>query len=234
MLEPLLVEYYKKSYEESYRTLRGKIEAKLRGKDTNSSYRSMLIDNLEDLVLTVIFRLISINSKSLAEKGERIRNPELMAYKITELVYLEELRDIRKRLKERPIDDNGSEKKPLQIPQPTGDEVQAIMNDIVRECYTASLNRLPSESRDLFLAYYPNVKLDSQELVSRRKRLANEEAGMTQRQVQSRTPEQEDRILNNLQSKVNKLRKIHVEEFVKKCVEAKRSRHTRLHYLSQQ
>jgi len=234
MLEPLLVGFYNKSYEESYHILRDKIEAKLRSKDININYRSMFIDDLEDLILTVIFRLISVNNKSITEKGERIRNPELMAYKITELVYLEELREIRKRLQDRPIDDNGSDKKTLQIPQPTGDEIQAIMNDIVQECYNACLKRLPSDSRNLFLSYYPNIKLDSKELVARRKQLANEEANMTQTRAQNQTPEQEDRIINNLQSKVNKLRKIHVEEFVKKCVEAKGSWHTRLNYLSQQ
>lgn len=233
LLESLLVRHYKKSYEESYQILRKKIEAKFLGKDTNIKYRAMLIDNLEDLVQTVILRLVAINSKSLAEKKEAIRNPELMAYKITELVYLEELRQIRKRLTELAIDDESPEKKALPLSQPASDEIEAIIKEIIQECYDACVESLPVESKDLFLAYYPNIILDPKELVARRKQLAQEEAEMTPAQAQGRTPEQEARTINNLQSKVNKLRKSHVEECVRKCVEAKQSRHVRLNYLSQ-
>jgi hypothetical protein len=235
MFEQLLVTYYKKSYEESYQILRGKIKVIFRSKDTNRKYRSILIADLEDLTLAVIFRLMSINSKSLKEKGERIRDLESMVNKIADFVYKEELRAIRKRLNEQPIDKNDSESKTLSIAQrKIDDEIQTIKNEIVRKCYEACVEKLPAESKALLRAYYPNVILTPKELVVMRKRLANEAAGLTQAQAQSQTPRQEARTLNNLQSKVNKLRKRLIEECVRECVAAKEARHLRLNYLKQQ
>jgi hypothetical protein len=234
MFEQLLVKYYEKSYEESYQILREKINLIFRSKDTNKKYRPILIADLEDLTLTVIFRLISINDKSLREKGERIRDLELMANKIADFVYREELRVIRKRSNEQPIDKNDFNSKSLLIPQLVDDEIQATKKEIIRKCYEACIEKLPAESKALFQAYYPNDVLTPKELVARRKRLANEVAGLTEAQAQTQTPRQEARTLNNLQSKVNKLRKRHIEECVRECVEAKASRHPRLNYLNEQ
>lgn len=234
MLEPLLTDYYGKSYEESYQLLRKSIEARFRSKDTNSKYRAILLDELEDLILTVILRLLSISSKSLNKKGERIRNPELMSSRIADFVYQEELRAIRKRLNETPIDEDDSEGKAPPIGQAIDGEIQAIENEIMRKCYAQCLGDLPAHIAAVFRAYYPDAVLDAGELVAVRKRLANEEAGLTEAQAQSQTPEQQARTLNNLQSKVNKWRKTHVEECVKKCVEECESRHPRLNYLREQ
>jgi hypothetical protein len=234
MFEPLLVGYYEKSYEESYQLLRNKIEGRLRGKDTNSRYRQMLFDNLEDLILTVIFRLISINSRSLLEKGERIRDLPAMVNRITDFVYYEELRAIRKRLGDQPVDGNDSENTFPPIPQPVDNEIQAIKNEMILQCYEACMKRLSADNKAVFRAYYPAVILDPKTLAARRKRLASEEAGMMQEQSGSRTPEEEGRILNNLQSKVNKLRKTHVEDCVKACVESNAAQDPRLNYLEEQ
>jgi ribosomal protein L30/L7E len=234
MLEPLLVDYYRKPYQESYQLLRRKIEANFRGKDTNSKYMSIFIDDLEDLISTVILRLVSINSKSLKEKGERIRDLESMVNKITDYVYREELRAIRKRLKEQLIDENDPENKTPSLPQPIDDEIQTIRSEIIKRCYEDCVERLPAKIKDVFRAYYPKTRLDPKELVATRRRLATEVAGMTLAQSQRLTPEQAERTLNNLQSKVNKWRRSHIEECVKKCVEAKESQHPRLNYLNQQ
>jgi hypothetical protein len=182
----------------------------------------------------VIFRLISINSKSLKEKGEKIRDLELMANKITDFVYREELRIIRKHLDERPIDNNDSESKTLLVSQPIDDEIQTIKSELLRKCYETCVERLPAHNKEVFLTYYPDTRLAPGELIARRKRLANEVAGLTQAQAQRQTPEQAERTLNNLQSKVNKWRKSYIEECVKKCIEAEVSRHPRLNYLNQQ
>jgi chorismate mutase len=228
-----VVDYYKKPYEESYQLLRKKLAAKFRGKDTNSKYSSILLGDLEDLILTVIFRLISINSK-LLKKGERIQDLELMANRIADFVYQEELRAIRKRLDEPPLNENDPESKTPPIPQRVDDEIQAIKGEITRKCYEICVERLPADNRRIFQDYYPNVALDPKQLVARRKRLANEVAGLTPAQAERQTPEQEERTLNNLQSKVNKWRKTYIEQCVKKCIEAEASRHPRLNYLNQQ
>jgi hypothetical protein len=232
MLEPLLVEHYKKTYEESYELLRRKIQSSFRGKDINSKYRSILINDLEYLVLTVILRLISINSKSLMVKGERIRDLEAMVNKITDLVYREELKSIRKRLVEQPIDESNPASNTPPIPQSIDDEIQAIKKEIIQDCYDACVDNLSDSKKAIFRAYYRNDISDSKELIAARKRLANEVAGLTPAQSQSQTPKQEIRILNNLQSQVNKWRKSTIEDCVKKCVEVKISQHQRLNYLS--
>jgi DNA-directed RNA polymerase specialized sigma24 family protein len=233
-LEPLLAGHYRKTYEESYQILKGKIEAKLRGKDTNAAYRPMLLDSLEDLVQIVLFRLASINDRLLRESGEPVRDPELMAYKITERVYSEELKKLQRRLNELPIDAPRPGQGPLPLPQPASSGVQAAIAEIIQDCYDACLEKMSAEARRLFLAYYPDTGLDPQELTARRKRLAFEEAGLTQAQAQRLTPAEEGRIVNNLQSKVNKLRKGHVEDCVRECTEAQKARDTRLSYLAQQ
>jgi hypothetical protein len=232
MLERLLVGHYGKPYEESHRILARKLEKKFRTKNTDVKYRSMFFDKVEDLVEAVIFRLAGINRKSLQEKGEMIRDPELMSYKIAELVYREERRKITSRLGDLPIDDDHREGRPLALPQPVTAEAESIVNEIIQECYDACVDKLPVEARQVFTAYYPKVKLDPQELKARRRRLANEQAGVGQ--TQSLTPEEEYRIINNLQSKVNKLKKNEVEKCVVSCTEDKSSRHVRLNFLSQQ
>lgn len=231
MLERLLVGHYGKPYEESHRILARKLEKKFRTKNTDVKYRSIFFDKVEDLVEAVIFRLACINSKSLREKGEMIRDPELMSYKIAELVYREERRKITSRLGDLPLDVHG-EGMPLVLPQPAAAEAESILNEIIQACYDACVDILPAEARKVFTDYYPKVKLDPQELKARRRRLAYEQAGVGQ--TQSLTPEEEDRIINNLQSKVNKLKKNEIEKCVVSCTEDKSSRHMRLNFLSQQ
>lgn len=233
-LEALLVGYYQKPYEESYQILSKKVEARLLSKQINIKYRALLINDLEDLIQAVFYRLASVNSESLTKTGEEIRNPELMAYRITGFVFREKMKEIRKRLKEQSIDDDDSEKKPIQLRQSTSHQVQAIIEEIIQECYDACLESLRTGIRDIFQSYYPKIQLEAKELVARRRRLAIEKAGLTEAQAQSQTPEQEHRIINNLQKNVHTLRGRHVEDCVRECVEAKKSRHMRLNYLSQQ
>jgi hypothetical protein len=232
LLESLLVEFYGKPYAEGHRILTGKIERKFRGKQTNFLYREMFIDNVEDHVETVISRLAYFNCNSIKVKGEKVRNPESVSYKIADMFYLEEMRRIRKYLDEQPIDGGRPGGRPLPLPQPTDVEIESIVNEIIQECYDACVEGIPTEARKVFLAYYPNSTLEPRELAARRRQLANEHAGMTRAQAQALTSEQEDRKNNNLQSKVNKLRKDHVEECVRKCVEDKTAQHVRLNSLS--
>ena len=216
MFEQLLREYYKKPYDESYQLLREKIKTIFRSKDTNSKYRATLLDDLEDLTLTVIFRLMSFNSKTLKEKDGRIRNLEWVVSKIACFVYKEELKAIRKRLDEQSLDEDASAGKALQIAQPVNDEIQAIQNQIMRECYADCVEKLPAKNRAVFLKYYPDDPLPPGELVAVRQRLANEVAELTEAQAQSQTKEQQVRTLNNLQSKVNKWRKSRVGHEVRR------------------
>lgn len=234
MFERLLVEYYKMTYEESYQLLRGKIKKIFLSKDTNSRYRIILLADLEDLTLSVILRLMDVNLRWVKETGRGIRDLELVLNRVAGFVYKEELKAIRKSLNAQPIEGDDSAGRTPQIPQPINDEIQALQNQIRRECYAACVEKLPARIRAVFRAYYPNVSLSTEELVAARRRLADEVAGLTQAQARSRTPEQEARTLNNLQSKVNKWRKSHVEECVRECVEAKQSRHARLNYLAEQ
>lgn len=234
MLEPLLFEYYKKPYEEGYELLRKKIEERFRYKDTNSKYSSILMADIDDLVLTVVLRLISINSRLLRTKSERINDLESMANKISDLVYREELRALRARLREQPLDDDDSEYQAPPLVQQVDAEIRAIKEEIMKGCYQSCVDKLPARIKAVFRAYYTDAALEPKELVAERKRLANEVAGLTEPEVERLTPQQEVRILNNLQSKVNKWRKNVVEECVKKCVTAQESRNSRLAYLSQQ
>ena len=234
MLEPLLFDYYKKPYQESYELLRKKIEDRFRYKDTNSKYSSILMADLDDLVLTVVLRLISINSKLLKKKAEKINDLELMANKIADLVYREELRALRRRLREQPLDDDNSEHKAPSLVEPVDAEIRAINEEIMRRCYHSCVEKLPARIKAVFRAYYTDATLEPKELIAERKRLAKEVAGITERERQNLTPQQELRILNNLQAKVNKWRRNLIEKCVKKCVTAQASRHSRLNYLSHQ
>jgi len=190
--------------------------------------------DLEDLTLTVIFRLMSISGKLFREKAERINDPELMASKITDFVYQEELRAIRTRLKEQPIDNSESELKRPPISQPIADGITTIKSEIARECFEACLEKLPAHIKPVFRSYYTDAALSPRELVAMRKRLANQVAGLTQAQGQGQTSEQQIRTLNNLQSKVNKWRRNHIDECVRECVAAKESQHASLNYLMEQ
>jgi chorismate mutase len=113
-------------------------------------------------------------------------------------------------------------------------EIRAIKDEIMKRCYHTCVEKLPTRIKAVFRAYYTDLVLEPRELIAERKRLANEVAGITELEAQSLTPEQELRILNNLQSKVNKWRKSLIEDCVKKCVAEQESRHSRLNYLSQQ
>lgn len=234
LLQPLLVEYYEKPYQESYELLRKKIEARFRYKDTNSQYSSMLMDNLDDLVLTVVLRLISVNGKLLTRKAEKINDLELMANKIADLVYREELRSLRARLRDQPLDDTDTERSAPALAQQVHDEIRAIRAEIMKSCYDSCVDRLPARIKSVFRAYYTDVVLEPKELIAERKRLAKQEAGMTEAEARQLTPAQEVRTLNNLQSKVNKWRRSLVEMCVTKCVAAQESTHSRLNYLVQQ
>lgn len=235
LLEPLLVEYYKRPYRESYELLRKQIESRFRNKHTNSNYNSMLIADLDDLVLTVVLRLIKINSKLLKKKAERINDLELMINKIADLVYREELRTLRARLKEQPLDEeDDSKRKTHPLTQRVDNEIRAIQKEIMKRCYDSCVETLPVRIKTVFRAYYTDLALEPKELIIERKRLANKEAGITEAEAQRLTPKQELRTLNNLQRKVNKWRKSHIEECVKRCVAAHESRHSRLNYLSEQ
>lgn len=234
LLEPLLFEYYKKPYQESYELLRKKIEDRFRYKDTNSKYSSMLMADLDDLVLTVVLRLISINSKLIKQKAEKINDLELMVNKISDLVYREELRALRTHLREQPLAEDDSEYDAPPLVQQVDAEIRAIKEEIMKGCYDSCVEKLPARIKAVFRAYYTDVVLEPKELIAERKRLANEVAGITEPEAKSLTPQQELRILNNLQSKVNKWRKSFIEDCVKRCVTAQESRHSRLNYLSQQ
>jgi hypothetical protein len=233
LLQPLLVEYYRKPYQESYELLRKKIEARFRYKDTNRKYSSILMADLDDLVLTVVLRLISINGKLLT-KAEKINDLELMTNKIADLVYREKLRELRIRLRDQPLDDDDSEHKAPPLAQPVQDEIRAIKDEIVKGCYDSCVEKLPDRVKPVFRAYYTDTALEPKQLIAERKRLANEVAGITDAEARRLTPEQELRTLNNLQSKVNKWRKNLIEDCVTRCVAAQESRHSRLNYLGQQ
>ena len=234
LLQPLLVEYYEKPYQESYELLRKKIEARFRHKDTNSQYSSILMSNLDDLVLTVVFRLISINGKLVTRKAEKINDLELMANKVADLVYREELRAVRKRLRDRPLEEDDAERSGPVLAQQVHDEIRAIRAEIMKRCYDSCVENLPARIKSVFRAYYTDVVLEPQELIAERKRLAKQVAGITETEGQNLTPEQELRTLNNLQSKINKWRRSRVEDCVTECVATHESSHSRLNYLLQQ
>jgi hypothetical protein len=234
LFDSLLVDYYAKPYLESYHILRNRIEGRFRAKNTNIKYVSLLMADLEDLTLTVVFRLMYISGKLFRAKAERINDLELMANRITDFVYQEELKAIRSRLKEQPIDHSESEPTTPPISQPIGDRIQMIKSEIARDCFEACLERLPASIKDVFRSYYTDESLSPRDLVAMRKRLANEVAGLTPAQAKAQTPEQQFRTLNNLQSKVNKWRKSDIDQCVRDCAEAKESQHPSLNYLSEQ
>lgn len=232
MLEELLVRRYGEPYEAGYRVLARKLAAVFRAKQINFKYLPVLSGKVEDLVEEVFSRLARINVKSVEETGEMIRDPEPMSFKIAELVYLEEWRKMEARLADQPIDGDGRGGRPLPLAQPADAEAESILNEIMQECYDACVERLPDEARKVFMSYYPDVRLDPQELKARRRRLAKEYAGMAQ--TQTLTPDEEEQLMNNLRVKVNKLKKREVEGCVTGCTEDKSSRHVRLNALGAQ
>jgi DNA-directed RNA polymerase specialized sigma24 family protein len=228
LLERLLVGHYGRPYEESHRMLARKLEDKFRSKYTNFKYRNMFFDRIEDLIEEVVYRLARINSKSVEESGEMIRDPELMSYRIAELVFREERRKMDSRLTDQPIEDN--KKGAFTLTQPADADAESVLNEIVQECYDACVDKLPDDAGKVFRGYYPDVKLDPQELTARRKRLARELAGVSQ--TQHLTPEEEDKIMSKLQVKVYRLKTNKVEGCVTSCTEDKSSRDVRLSLLS--
>ena len=216
-----------KRTDECYQILRQRIRRLFLQKDTNSRYRSALQNDLEDLIELVISRYTSFNRRSPKTLDQKVADFEKTLKGITRRVYLEELRKLRRYPQPITIPCTSHE-----LPQPQDNQMRGIMSEIRLECYYKCLKNLPQRIGKLFMRYYPNHRVAPQALAAMRLELADEESG--QDRGPTRTPEQQYRSLNNLQSKLHKWRTNELAECVRRCVEETAARNIELNYLKQQ
>ncbi len=230
--DEFLTKHYQQPLEEGYARLRHTIGKLLEGRDTNRRYRPLLMADIEDLISTVIFRLVSIIAKLHRERGGPLRDLKPMLNKIVGFVHREELRRIRRPAPPSP--DGPDSGQPPALPKPVDDEVRAIEQQLEAECYDECLKALPEHIRTLFRRYYPSQHLLHTELGSLRRKLAVEESRASDGEASGPVREPSERVLNNLQIKIHKWRTGRLEDCMKRCMEARRARHVELEYLRQQ
>jgi RNA polymerase sigma factor (sigma-70 family) len=221
IFEARLVEFYKTTMDEGYARLRRHIE---------KSFPPSRFVNYDELIDATITRLIG-KTGEFDQKGTRIANFEAMATRIAQYIKHEDYNRKRVR-KDTPIDwDSAGDPGALKSSEPRAtvdNEIQAIEKEMMSECFMNCANTLPPDERDLLLEYYRD--LPPKELAELRLKLAIKEAGG----VRGATPDEIHRQLNNLQSKVKKLRDKRVDDCVINCVKNKKANHMRLQYMYQQ
>jgi len=221
-LVKLLTTFYKKEWEESYGLFKRDIEKLILGRDTNPKYRSLLVDELADLVATVALRFSKINRKSL-EDGRKIEHFYGLLNKMAEYVYREWLRRIRK-----PIDS-------LDDPSFTGEPSTSVGFDkeledreeraIKLKCQMKCLASLKQSRLDLLLEYYGVLRLPPKERTAARVRLALRLANISPAEA---SPEQIEKKTSNLNKNVSVYRSTDLKPCMEKCLKREHSRSRRL------
>jgi hypothetical protein len=208
------MEFYQEPWEESYNRLRRDIEIRFLRKDTNRKYKPLLISNMDDLVITVVLRLIRINSK-LRHAGEEIKNFYAMLENRIDHVYHEELRRIFKHAGSTSRDDASA----FETPEPSDPIDRRIEEEeeraIINRCYKECLGKLPEHVLSIFLEYYGKETLTPKERTAARIRLAVKVADIS---AAEETPERLKRAKNNLDSMISKWRRNHLDPCKDSCL----------------
>lgn len=213
----IVVQFYGKPWGEAYPLLTKEITDRLRRKDTNRSYRAPLINDVEDLVMSVVARLIKINGK-LRRAGNEILNFQAMLENRIGHVYHEELRRLLRAARAVEIDR-------IDVVSPTA-LIDREMEDgetraIKAECHQRCLDELPEHVLEIFLEYYDVGGLTPAARTEARRRLALRVAGIA---PSAATPEAAAAAKRNLDSMLSKWRRNTLARCNDKCL---KERHLR-------
>lgn len=217
LFEERLTAFFKLSVDESFVQLRKHLEN-----------RFLRLPNCDELVDTTISRLI----RKVAEyerRGERIVDLTAFSLRMASLIVREFDRAKKRALPLEPDAPMNSEttSRPVELRYRPDTDIHAIEKEIEIDCMKSCLQELPSDKQALLLEYYPDDSVKPQEKKERRERLAVREAGDPPGTVASA------RQINNLHVKVSKLRS-KLNECLKKCRNAKKSRDRKLAFLDAQ
>lgn len=207
--EELLVRFYQKPWEESYAQFTKEIRARFVRKDIRPSLRPHFINNMNELVGSVVSRFIKINSK-LERAGKQIDSFYGM---LEDRIYHVCQEEIRKLSRESyNVDDS-------EIPTQTESIDKTLENDerraIAVRCYRKCFEQLPAHIQDIFREYYEVEHLSPSERSKKRQVLAIRVANVDPQEV---TPKQLRRLKNNLESMICKWRTKHLDPCKERCL----------------
>ena len=214
MFKGLVVDFYRRPWEESYTLLRAEIRKRLLRKSTNPTYRSMLVGEVDDLVTSVFIRYAKVYGK-IRRAGGEIEGFEAMLEDRVKLVYHEALRRYSRLLPDiRPDSHETTEAASPAVLIDRAleeEEERARLNRCLIEC----LRELPEHVRNIFLEYFDTDAYSPHERVEMRLRLALREANIP---VEQATPEQIFRARRNLNTMISKWRTNHLKPCKEKCL----------------
>lgn len=210
----LVVQFYGKPWEESYELLTKEITDRLRRKDTNWNYKSPLLTDMEDLVISVVARFIKINSK-LRRAGKEILNFHAMLENRIGHVYHEELRRLLRSARGVELDDVDVVSQMALIDR---EMEESETSAIEVECHKRCLDKLQGHVLDIFLEYYGVDGLTVAERTDARRRLALRVAGISPSEA---TPGAVAGAKRNLDSMLSKWRKKTLTPCKDKCMKEK-------------
>jgi DNA-directed RNA polymerase specialized sigma24 family protein len=217
LFEERLTAFFKMSVDDSFVQLRKHLEN-----------RFSRLANADELIDTTISRLI----RKVAEyerRGERILDLKAFALRMASLI-VHEFERAKKRA--MPLDPDASPNaeatsRPRELSYRPDSDIRAIEKEIETDCMKACLKELSADKQALLMEYYPDESVKPQEKKELRERLAIREAGGAS------GTEASQRLVNNLQVKVSKLRS-KLNECFDKCLNAKTSRDSKLAFLEAQ
>lgn len=210
----LVVQFYGKPWEEAYALLTKEITDRLRRKYNNTRYRSHFSSVEEDLVSSVVARLIRVNGK-LRRAGKEILNFHAMMEDRIGHVFHEELRRLFRPVRPVEISD-------LDIASPTPLINREMEENETRrleaECHNKCLDKLPGHVLEIFLEYYDVDGLTPTERADARRRLALRVTGIC---LTEAPPEAAATAKRNLDSMLSKWRNNILAPCKDKCMKSR-------------
>src|SRR4051812_1531620 len=177
MFKLLVANFYKRPLEESYALPRADIRRRLLRRSTNPTYKSMLVEEADDLVTRVVIRYGKVYG-NIRRAGRVIESFEAMLEDRTKLVYYEALRRYSKHVTDIPIDDPNSPEPPspvipIYIQLEDGEERKRL-----NRCLLKCLRELPEHARSILIEYCDTDKYVPRERSQMRLRLALRESNI--------------------------------------------------------
>jgi len=213
--QELLVKFYEKPWEEAYTQLTEEIEERLRRKDTNKNYRSRLTADLDDLIISVVARLIKVNGK-LRRAGKEILNFYAMLENRIHHVYHEELRRLSVSARMLDVDEMDVASQTASIDREM-EEREAWALEV--NCYKRCLDELPEHVLNIFLEYYDMDGVPPAARADARRKIALRVAGIS---AEDATREEVANAKGNLDSMLSKWRRNTLTPCKDKCLKGKR------------
>lgn len=207
----LLVQHYGKPWEEAYAQLMKEIEERLRRKDTNKNYRPYLMTDIDDLVVSVVARLIKVNGK-LRRAGKKIITFGAMLENRVRHVYHEELRRLSVAAHMLDVDDTDVASQAILMDREMEEEETRRLEV---ECYKRCLDELPEHVLNIFLEYYDMDGVPPGARADARRKIALRAEGIS---PEGATPEEVTGAKGNLDSRLSKWRRNTLAPCKDKCM----------------